>query len=410
MEVKLDKEKVQSHSSELSKEKSPSSSVKIVVSLMAGYSLLFMDKNMISTAILPIAEQFHLDAGQTGMIMSFFFLGYSLMQVPGGWLADKIGAKKVLMISLAIISLFSFAFGSVSSLMLFMVIRFFAGVGHGGYPPSCTKSVAMNFPQERRTFIQSLILSTSGIGGIMAFTLGANLIAQNWRYAYIVLGALFAAAFVLVWAFIPSDVKTAGAKKEKPAMSFGQVLANRNVLILFVAMLLLNFLLYGNISWLPTFLANKFDLPITQVGYLLACNAVFQTIATMFAGVLLSKWFLGKERQFIVAATLLSAALVVAFINSSNLILSMVVLILLSMISMNAFTAIFTWPHKIFDASVIGSSIGIINTGGTLGGFLAPMIMGYLIKIGGGSFTVAFGFMALASVLCGLTVLGVKKK
>lgn len=387
------------------------SSVGLIFALMAGYSMIYMDKSMISTAVLPITKEFNLDAGQTGLIMSFFFLGYSLMQIPGGWLADKIGAKKVLMLSLAIISIFSFAFGAVSSLMLFMVIRFFAGIGHGGYPPSCSKSIADNFPQERRTFIQSLILSTSGIGGILAFTLGTNLINANWRYGYLALGTMFAVAFVLVGIFVPKQsVSTKSASSSKPKISFGQVITNRNVLILFVAMLLLNFLLYGNMSWLPSFLAQKFAIDITTIGYLLAVNAIFQTVATMFAGVLLSKVFLGKERMFILSATVLAAVLIVGFVLSNNLVLSMICLIAVSMVSVGAFTAIFTWPHKIMDPSIIGSSIGIINTGGTLGGFLAPMILGQLIKSAGGSFTLAFGFMAVASLLCGLCVLGVKKE
>lgn len=387
------------------------SSAGLIFALMAGYSMIYMDKSMISTAVLPIAKEFNLDAGQTGMIMSFFFLGYSLMQIPGGWLADKIGAKKVLMLSLAIISIFSFAFGAVSSLMLFMVIRFFAGLGHGGYPPSCSKSIADNFPQERRTFIQSLILSTSGIGGILAFTLGTNLINANWRYGYLALGTMFAVALVLVAIFVPSKAVSANAGKgNKPAIKFSQVITNRNVLVLFVAMLLLNFLLYGNMSWLPSFLAQKFALDIKTIGYLLAVNAIFQTAATMFAGALLSKLFLGKERMFILSATVLAAILVAAFVASNNLVLSMICLIAVSMVSVSAFTAIFTWPHKIMDPSIIGSSIGIINTGGTLGGFLAPMILGQLIKAAGGSFTLAFGFMAVASLLCGLCVLGVKKE
>ncbi|WP_207695957.1 hypothetical protein DOK67_0001112 [Enterococcus sp. DIV0212c] len=387
------------------------SSAGLIFALMAGYSMIYMDKSMISTAVLPMAKEFNLDAGQTGMIMSFFFLGYSLMQIPGGWLADKIGAKKVLMLSLAIISIFSFAFGAVSSLMLFMVIRFFAGLGHGGYPPSCSKSIADNFPQERRTFIQSLILSTSGIGGILAFTLGTNLINANWRYGYLALGTLFAVALILVGLFVPKQAASAKAgARNKPAIKFSQVITNRNVLVLFVAMLLLNFLLYGNMSWLPSFLAQKFAIDIKTIGYLLAVNAVFQTAATMFAGALLSKLFLGKERMFILSATVLAAILVAAFVASNNLVLSMICLIAVSMVSVSAFTAIFTWPHKIMDPSIIGSSIGIINTGGTLGGFLAPMILGQLIKAAGGSFTLAFGFMAAASLLCGLCVLGVKKE
>lgn len=98
--------------------------VLLTTALMAGYSMIYMDKNMISTAIIPIAEQFHLTTSQTGLIMSLFFLGYSLMQIPGGWLADKIGYKKVLMLSLSLITIFSFAFGLAGSLLMFILIRF----------------------------------------------------------------------------------------------------------------------------------------------------------------------------------------------------------------------------------------------------------------------------------------------
>ena len=56
-------------------------------------------------------------------------------------------------------------FGNVlGNLILFVLIRFFAGVGHAGYPSSTSKSISVNFSKNRRTFIQSLILSTSGIG------------------------------------------------------------------------------------------------------------------------------------------------------------------------------------------------------------------------------------------------------
>lgn len=385
------------------------SNASLIFTLMAGYSMIYMDKNMISTAIIPIAKEFHLDAGQTGMIMSLFFLGYSLMQIPGGWLADKIGSKKVLILSLTIISIFSFAFGAVSSLMLFMMIRFFAGIGHAGYPPSCSKSIADNFAQERRTFIQSLILSTSGIGGILAFTIGVNLINNNWRHAYIFLGILFAIAALLVLLFVP-NVENKPTKKEEKTIKFTEVISDKNVLILCLAMLLLNFMLYGNMSWLPSFLVQKFNLDITTIGYLLAVNAIFTTAASMFSGMLLSKVFLGKERLFIIFTTFVSAILILGFVLSNILVLSMILLFSISILSIGAFTAIFTWPHKIMSPSIIGSSIGVINTGGTLGGFLAPMILGKLINMAGGSFTLAFGFMAIASILCGLTILGVRKE
>ncbi|MBL3644461.1 MFS transporter [Bacillus sp. RHFB] len=135
----------------VSKEKYPRG-VLLTTALMAGYSMIYMDKNMISTAIIPIAEQFHLTTSQTGLIMSLFFLGYSLMQIPGGWLADKIGYKKVLMLSLSLISIFSFAFGLAGSLLMFILIRFLAGIGHAGYPPSCFKRNRRKFPENKTDF------------------------------------------------------------------------------------------------------------------------------------------------------------------------------------------------------------------------------------------------------------------
>ena len=392
------------------KQSSKTASGTLIFSLMAGYSIVYMDKNMISTAIIPISEQFHLDSGQTGIIMSAFFLGYSLMQIPSGWLADRLGAKRVLMASMIIIGLFSYLFGLANGLVFFIIVRFFAGMGHGGYPPSCSKSIAENFPQERRTFVQSLILSTSGIGGILAFVLGANLVAINWHLAYAVLGTLYLLAFVCILIFVPSKPRQPEADQKPGAKGAGflEVLQNRNVLVLFVAMLLLNILLYGNISWMPTFIKNTFGLTIGQAGILLAVNAVFTTVATIYAGQLLSKLFLGREKVAILGAGLISAVLVVCFVFSRNIWLSLLLLILVSCVSVVAFTGIFTWPHKIMDPHIIGSAIGIINTGGTLGGFLAPMIIGYLVKAAGGSFVGAFLFMGAAAIASGLMALLVK--
>lgn len=381
----------------------------IVLSLMVGYSIIYMDKSMISTAIIPISSEFNLDSAQTGRIMSFFFLGYSLMQIPSGWIADKIGAKKVLMLSMILVAIFSAAFGLVGALSAFILVRFFAGVGHAGYPSSVTKAVATNFEPEKRTLIQSIILSTSGIGGILAFTLGANLININWRYAYFVLAGLFILSLILIFIFVPNN--TPVQQQDKKRVPFSNVFLNRNVVFLAMAMLLQNFLLYGNMSWLPSVLNQKFELDLKSIGYLLAVNALFQTIATMYSGVLLSKLFLGKEKLFIFLTTALTAVLVIAFIFSNSLVLSMIFLVLVSILSVSAFTAMFTLPHKLINPEIIGASMGFINTGGTLGGFLAPMILGQLIKVGGGSFTLSFVFMAIASIIAGLTVLfGIRKE
>ena len=50
-------------------------------------------------AVVSITGDLQLDASSTGIILSAFFLGYAIMQIPGGWLADKFGAKRVLLMA-----------------------------------------------------------------------------------------------------------------------------------------------------------------------------------------------------------------------------------------------------------------------------------------------------------------------
>lgn len=377
---------------------------KTIVALMAGYSMVYMDKNMVSTAIIPIAKQFNFTTSQTGMIMSMFFLAYTLMQIPGGWLADKVGAKKVLLLSLGIICLFSYAFGFVSSLMLFFAIRFGAGLGHGGYPPSCSKAVAENFSKEKRVMVQSSIMTTSGIGGLLAFVLGANVIAINWRYGYILLGTLFLIAFLLVLFLLPKDANvTKDTKEELPKVPFKEVITNRNVILLFVIMILLNITYYGAMSWLPSYLTKTYQLSLGAAGAILAVNAISQVIGSFMTGIILSKWFEGKQKQFILICSIISATCIYTLVNIHNIALSLVLVALIGMTTISAFTATFTWPQKIFKQEVIGSSVGIINTGGTFGGFLAPIIIGSLVQSAGGDFKIGFIFLAISILIGGFS-------
>lgn len=382
----------------------------LIITLMMGYTMAYMDKSLISTAMIPIAKQYNLTSSQTGLIMSAFFLSYALTQIPSGWLADKFGSKVVLLTSLSFITIFAFIFGIVSHLFIFMLIRFLAGIGQGGYPSATSRAITENFDQKKRTFVQSLMLSTSGVGGILAFTLGANLIAINWRYAYLLLGSLCLIATILAAIFLPKKEPANAATKQKTPIKYVTLLTNRNVLLLFSILILVNYLLYGIMSWLPTYMSQQFDLSISTLGILLAINAAFQTVGSFSAGLLLSKLFSGRERLFIIALCLASALFLVGFILATSLVVSMMLLLLLTTCSVAAFTSIFSWPHKLFDESIIGSVIGLINTGSAVGGVLAPMTLGFLIELASGSFFLAFISMAVAILASAIITLFIRPK
>ena len=132
--------------------------------LFIGYVVVYIDKTVMGFALLPIEKEFGLTTAQLGYITGIFFLAYSLFQVPAGWLNDRIGYKTMLILSLCALGVFALCFGALGmSVGLLLVFRFLSGVGHSGYPCSCAKAVVSNFTLEKRTFAQSVLLSSAGL-------------------------------------------------------------------------------------------------------------------------------------------------------------------------------------------------------------------------------------------------------
>src|SRR3954467_8827945 len=395
----------------MSQKKSPNN-VMLIISIMLGYALTYMDKNMIATAIIPLKAELNLNASQSGLLMSMFFIGYTVMQFPSGWLSDKIDPKKVLLISIGTILVATFFFGLVHSLVLLMVIRLIAGLGHAGVPISSAKIVANNIQQKQKMFVQSLILSTSGIGGILAFTLGSTLINMNWRYAYYGLAILYAVSILVILFFFPKQKKNPNGEQEKKKdkIPISVVLKDKNVFILFAALLFLNIVLYGYVSWLPSLYGANFGFDIKAISIILGINAILMSIGALSSSFMVNKVFKGNDKRFALIGIIVCALACIVFAMTDRLVIAIIMMFIFTLSSNAVFVTLFSWPHKLIRREVIGSSIAIINMGSTFGGFLSPIITGYLITAFGGQYNVAFMAMGISAFICGLVILLVRIK
>ena len=99
-----------------------------------------------------------------GTFFYFFFAGYALMQVPGGWLADKFGSRKVIVMGIVFWSVFTVFTGMAWSLMSMIIIRFMFGLEEGGYPAASSKAIADVFPKEERPSAQTTMMSSNSLG------------------------------------------------------------------------------------------------------------------------------------------------------------------------------------------------------------------------------------------------------
>ena len=97
-----------------------------------------------------------------------------------------------------------------------------------------------------------------------------------------------------------------------------------------MVMVLVNMAFYGNMSWLPSFLKAKFSLSISTVGTILAITHSWGTIASLLAGVLLTKFFAGKEKVLFLSSSILSAVAFAGLVLTHSLAVSIGLLYLLT--------------------------------------------------------------------------------
>jgi len=122
----------------------------ILVILCAGWMCSFLDRMVMSIALPFIGSEFSLDATMQGAILSTFFAGYALFQIPGGLLADKYGPRKIMTTGITWWSAFTSLTGIVGSYPLMLVCRFVFGIGEGCFPGASFKAVATYFPAKQK--------------------------------------------------------------------------------------------------------------------------------------------------------------------------------------------------------------------------------------------------------------------
>ena len=215
------------------------------------------------SAMIPyIGKDLNLTKTEMGMVMSAFFVGYTVFQIPGGILVDKFGARRVMTVAIAIWSVFTGVTGMVGSLFQMLLSRVLFGVGEGPYPAASMKSIALWFEPSKRAFATSVILSSNSVGPAIAPVIAVYLMSLwGWRgafYSLVIPGLILA---VLIARYV-TDHPNAEHKKENgdapaaPAYTFWQVAAEPAVWKSTIMFFFYNIAGWGFKSWLPTYLVS----------------------------------------------------------------------------------------------------------------------------------------------------------
>ncbi len=184
----------------------------VLVWLCLAAAITYAQRLPVNVAATTIQSDLDLSDKQMGWVFSAFFCSYALLQIPGGWLADRWGSRAALAACVTFCSFSAMGTAAAAGMTSLIVMRLGVGTGQAGVFPACTASVARWFPGYERAIASGLLTGFMSLGGVVATWLGGMLMAPlGWRGMFVLYGLpglAWAAGFYLWFRNDPSDHKS----------------------------------------------------------------------------------------------------------------------------------------------------------------------------------------------------------
>jgi MFS family permease len=386
--------------------------------LFAAWIVSAIDKIAMSVAMPYVAADLELSPLAMGAVMSAFFISYSIAQIPGGILADRLGVRKVATAAMLWWSAFTAISGAATNMTQLISARFLFGLGEGIFPACGFKTIATWFPKKERATANAIMFSASFLGGAIAPLVVVAIISfWGWRPVFysLLLPGVFMAFFF--WKFIPNhpaqasritaeelaeiadaesvaDDEIVGDKK-----SYKEILLSVNGVQYFLVLFLFNLAYWGFTTWLPTYLVKARGFSMVEMGVIASLPFFAGTIGVILGGRMSDTYFRTSRRTPIIVSQLLSALLLYLTFTSASTTMLIVCQTSAGFFLMFFFGVFWALPMNTIPARYMGVTAGFVNMAGQIAAFTAPMVIGYLVGVSGGGFGSTFAFMIDALLL-----------
>ena len=358
---------------------------------IAGVGWMFdaLDVGILSFIIAAIGVEWGLDPTQKGWIGSVNSIGMAVGAILFGVLADKIGRKQVFMITLLLFSVASGLSAFTTSLTMFLLLRFFIGMGLGGELPVASTLVSENVKPEERGRIVVLLESFWAFGWLLAAIISYFVIPadfwpiEGWRIALLMtaIPAFYALYIRMKLPDSPSFATNAVAKNTtftaKLRILWSKQYA-KSTIMMWVLWFTVVFSYYGMFLWLPSVMTGKgFDL-ISSFKYVL-----IMTLAQL-PGYFTAAYFIEKfGRKFVLITYLIGTALSAYFFGNAETVATLLLFgMLLSFFNLGAWGALYAYSPEQYPDAVRATGTGIAAGIGRVGGILGPLLVGMLLGKG----------------------------
>ena len=389
------------------------------------YLITYMDRANISVTAQAMSVEFGLSKTEMGLVFSAFAWAYALGQVPGGWLADHFGPKKVLLSIVSFWSLMTALTAMVTGFFSLFIVRFVFGLGEAGAFPTASRAMQLWFPKQERGFIQGVTHCFSRLAvAVTPFVAVAIMSAFGWRwvfYSFALIGALWAIWFAIVYRNRPQEHSGVNAAEldyirgtkdaaihstDRQTVPWKRIMTSPNMWYIAAAYFCFFYGSFFYVTWFPTYLLEYRHLSLQSVGVLATIPLITAMIGDIAGGILTDSLFkrtnrLTFSRRAVAAPALLGAAVFLVPAATASSALTAIICLAAS----NFFLEMVLGPAWAVPMDVAGPSsgtvTGVMNMTGAVGASISPLVFGMLVQRG--SWTAPF-FVTAAVLILGALI------
>lgn len=378
-----------------------------VICLM--YLVLYIDRVNIATTAPRMIADLGLSNTEFGLAISAFSFPYALFQLIGGWITDRFGPRRTLLLSGVVVCMATIFTDMVGGFISLFAVRLALGFGEGSAFPAATRAIAIWTPRSRWGFVQGITHSAARVGNALAPPLIVAILAYvSWRGSFVVLG-LSSLIWVILWLWVFRDdprqhkgMTSAELAQLQPASINGNnnspsvpwLKLARRMLPVTAVDFCYGWTLWVFLTWLPSFFFHSFHLDLKDSA-LFSSGVLLGGVLGDAAGGYISDLLYRRtgslqvaRRNLIVAGMLGAFSFLVPVVLTHDLRTVAICLSIACFFSELVVGPIWAVPMDIAPRYA-GSASGMMNFGFGVAGIVSPVVFGALLDWTGG-WTVPF--------------------
>jgi MFS transporter, ACS family, glucarate transporter len=392
----------------------------VLAMIFLTYMIAGADRANIGVLVPVIRKEFHLTNTDVGALASLFYISYALVQIPSGYLFQKLGIRKLLVASMVLTSLSTLFTGLAASVMQLKLARLVLGGAEGPINIGIVSTINRWFPAQEKGFATGVFMASIKFAPAFVPPLCAYLMLHfGWRevfYIFGIPGILIAGMWYWLVRDDPADSRhcspaeityikesvalTAHRDKAPAARTSApswldtvirtreidllktnkEVVRSWNVWACAMGYFFMVGITYTIMTWVPTYLVSVKHFSIMKMGIVASAPWIGAVIGNIVGGLLSDKVFAKRRKPVMLITSAATVLTMYALINAPSDPVSLAALLFIAGVLLNlGYSTFLVYPMGIATKEKVPFAASIVNFAGALGGAFTPFVVGVVL-------------------------------